>query len=156
MQNRNNGISEGLFSKSTHIENNTINSIHGATALKLDEQYEVNTSTESLASEEPAVNQNIENRTEMPEGVSIENAAYIENNLEIENSVPQEVEQEITTSPLDRMHTPEVEEYTPQLFSDEQEVIENKEEANNEKLFNQDNNEEEDFEIPAFLRKQKF
>jgi cell division protein FtsZ len=156
MQNRNNGSSEGLFSKSTHIENNTINSIHGATALKLDEQYEVNTSPESLASEEPAVNQNIENSTEMPEGVSIENAAYIENNLEIENSVPQEVEQEITTSPLDRMHTPEIEEYTPQLFSDEQEVIENKEEANNEKLFNQDNNEEEDFEIPAFLRKQKF
>ena len=54
-------------------------------------------------------------------------------------------------------------EYTPKLFSDEQnsqpdEIIsENKDQENNdEQLFDQDLNEEEDFEIPAFLRKQKF
>ena len=61
------------------------------------------------------------------------------------------------------------EEHTPQLFSNENETqIENNLDDSNgnlndshgdehtEKLFDQDSNEEEDFEIPAFLRKQKF
>jgi hypothetical protein len=61
--------------------------------------------------------------------------------------------------------TPEniIEEYTPKLFSEEQtfqeEVkLETSEtiERETEELFDQDLNEEEDFEIPAFLRKQKF
>ena len=52
------------------------------------------------------------------------------------------------------------EEFTPKLFSEEEtseienEVSDN--ETHIEKLFDQENNEEEDFEIPAFLRKQKF
>ena len=42
IQNRNNGHSEGLFSQNTNnIENNTFNSIEGATALKLDEKFEI-------------------------------------------------------------------------------------------------------------------
>ena len=56
------------------------------------------------------------------------------------------------------------EEYTPKLFSDDHnyqsdEMIEETDyQSNNEteKLFDQDDVEEEDFEIPAFLRKQKF
>ena len=61
------------------------------------------------------------------------------------------------------------EEHTPQLFSNENETsIENSLDDSNgnlndshgdehtERLFDQDSNEEEDFEIPAFLRKQKF
>ena len=57
------------------------------------------------------------------------------------------------------------EEYTPKLFSEEQSHqseeynLEGSDQKNNEdteQLFNQDINEEEDFEIPAFLRKQKF
>ena len=57
------------------------------------------------------------------------------------------------------------EEYTPKLFSEDQDHqskdhnLENSEQKNSEEteqLFNQDINEEEDFEIPAFLRKQKF
>ena len=53
-------------------------------------------------------------------------------------------------------------EYTPQLFlhDNESEVESELEETgrdeHTEKLFDQDLNEEEDFEIPAFLRKQKF
>ena len=55
----------------------------------------------------------------------------------------------------------ENEEYTPKLFSEEQhqESIEKNdsvEDAREEQLFDQDNNEDEDFEIPAFLRRQKF
>ena len=54
-------------------------------------------------------------------------------------------------------------EYTPKLFSEEQNIeseegIENNDQENekSEELFEQNINEEEDFEIPAFLRKQKF
>ena len=55
------------------------------------------------------------------------------------------------------------EEYTPKLFSEEnnsseETYNENSEQSQNDtdELFDQDLNEEEDFEIPAFLRKQKF
>ena len=56
------------------------------------------------------------------------------------------------------------EEYTPKLFSDEQnyeseELISSsndQDSSGSDQLFDQDINEEEDFEIPAFLRKQKF
>ena len=41
LQNRNNGYSENLFSHNPRVDNNTINSIDGATALKLDESYEL-------------------------------------------------------------------------------------------------------------------
>ena len=56
------------------------------------------------------------------------------------------------------------EEHTPKLFSEGQDFqsgetnTEVKEEdiEESDQLFDQDINEEEDFEIPAFLRKQKF
>ena len=54
-------------------------------------------------------------------------------------------------------------EYTPKLFSEEhnreisdQEQKELSENQNTNELFDQDSNEDEDFEIPAFLRRQKF
>ena len=55
-----------------------------------------------------------------------------------------------------------IEEHTPKLFSENssddsaETDYELKENNYNEQLFDQDNNEEEDFEIPAFLRRQKF
>ena len=52
------------------------------------------------------------------------------------------------------------EEYTPKLFSDEQSQENTDgdihEDNNTNQLFDHDNVEEEDFEIPAFLRRQKF
>ena len=53
------------------------------------------------------------------------------------------------------------EEYTPKLFSEEQnyedsQINEIKEDNVSDQLFDQENNEDEDFEIPAFLRRQKF
>ena len=42
IQNRNPGYSDNIF-KNPNIEQNTINSIDGATALKLDEQLEIDT-----------------------------------------------------------------------------------------------------------------
>ena len=92
---------------------------------------------------------------DVPSGVSIESASYIEENS-VENKIP-EINQ--TQESVD-----EKEEFTPQLFSDEVvekeslETVEKQENHNSqdEKLFDQDINEnEEDFEIPAFLRRQK-
>jgi hypothetical protein len=60
-------------------------------------------------------------------------------------------------------HDDIIEEYTPKLFSEEESLkVDNVRETNeiidneSEQLFDQDTNEEDDFEIPAFLRKQKF
>ena len=53
------------------------------------------------------------------------------------------------------------EEYTPRLFSEDRNHLEDlneetREQEKDDQLFDQDVNEEEDFEIPAFLRRQKF
>ena len=92
--------------------------------------------------------------SDIPSGVSMENASYMENNI---NDVQESIDN-IATSSDDI-----IEEYTPKLFLEEQSYQENAETESNEsandeseQLFDQDTNEEEDFEIPAFLRKQKF
>ena len=165
VQNRNTGYSENLFSHNTRIDNNTLNSIDGATALKLDESFEIKQETqnniisneENNSLDENFIKQdNIEDGIkDIPPGVSIESASYIESNKLDKNS-------EISY-PL--LSNTEDEEHTPELFSDERytKIDETNEEniqtsSNNEidQLFDQDINNEEDFEIPAFLRKQKF
>ena len=70
----------------------------------------------------------------------MENASYIESNLEINN-----LENNITS-----------EEYTPKLFSEDNVYDSDEEKDHNNNLFDQNSSEEEEFEIPAFLRKQKF
>ena len=157
IQNRNPGYSENLFTQNSRLENNTLNSIDGATALKLDESYELEEEQDN--SYNNLQNENdlgISNETEhvsnnIPVGVSIESASYIENsNLEDKKSELQ-------------LSDHKEEEFTPRLFSEDQsyqsdEGLESNEleSHDSEQLFDQDNNEEEDFEIPAFLRKQKF
>ncbi len=161
LQNRNTGYSENLFSHNPRVDNNTINSIDGATALKLDESYELdeeqnnslnnnlnslddNNSIESLNDPQKGINN-------IPSGVSIESASYIENNDLNESSFEIEEKNE--------------EEHAPKLFSDEQSTLIEDNQENDEidhdnresdQLFDQDISEEEEFEIPAFLRKQKF
>ena len=87
----------------------------------------------------------------IPTGVSIESASYMENNNLGEND---------TSTSVQENHE---EEFTPKLFSEEESYqTEDSNEPNedsiinSEELFDQDITEEEDFEIPAFLRKQKF
>jgi cell division protein FtsZ len=164
VQNRNSGYSEGLFSHNTRVENNTFNSIDGATALKLDESYELNNEESNAAInnfEKKIDSQPLENNfteeeliNEIPSGVSMESASYIEC-----NNSPEE-----TSNNISSVNEEIVEDYTPKLFSDEQSIEEDIEttnsnaysNSNTEQLFDQDTNEDEDFEIPAFLRKQKF
>ncbi len=155
IQNRNTGYSENLFSHNPRAENNTLNSIDGATALKLDESYQID--------EEQCNLNNFDNKNlvenldqserptdKIPEGVSIESASYIENNSIEKNETSQ-------------LNIEDQEEHTPKLFSDDQSHQSDEslkthapEGEETEELFDQDINEEEDFEIPAFLRKQKF
>ena len=164
IQNRNNGYSDSLFSSNTRVDSNTFNSIDGATALKLDESYEVNENEEQNTSinfentlENPQSENFLSNEeplSDIPQGVSMESAAYMENNT---SNIQENTNSSTATS--DEI----IEEYTPKLFSDEQYSEEGVEAENNEtienetvELFDQDICEEEDFEIPAFLRKQKF
>ena len=159
---RNNNFSENLFSKN-NLEKNVINSIDGATALKLDESYEFQ--EEQKIDSIGEFEKNIENNssvelktageqdlTSITSGVSIESASYIENN---------NLDEATDNSSISKNHNDEL---TPQLFSEEKDDKSNEENLetfdterdNSIELFDQDINEEEDFEIPAFLRKQKF
>jgi cell division protein FtsZ len=161
IQNRNTGYSENLFSQNSRVEKNTLGSIDGATALKLDESFELeeekNHTYDNLdknLEDENSINfsnQTEQDLTNIPSGVSIESASYIESH---------KINEFNEDSLLSDNHQ---EEHTPKLFSEDQsyrseESFENDEQEKNdsEELFDQDNNEEEDFEIPAFLRKQKF
>ena len=160
IQNRNNGYSDDLFSQNiNNIDNNTFNSIEGATALKLDEKFEVNDQEKQSivnnleqSTPEPEIESKLNN---IPTGVSIENASYIES----KEHNAQTIQEENTASEIE---TNNKEDYTPQLFlHDNESTVESESEEtgrdeHTEKLFDQDLNEEENFEIPAFLRKQKF
>ena len=75
------------------------------------------------------------------QGISIENASYIENNLEVDEKLDSSLIEE---------------EYTPKLFSDENSEKIDGEKVQTNKLFENNSIDDEDFEIPAFLRKQKF
>jgi len=165
IQNRNTGYSDSLFSHNTRVENNTLGSIEGATALKLDENYEMNeeqnteinfeNTFDNLQNEKNTLSESDEDLlNEIPSGVSMESASYIESNV---NEAHKNIKNESVLS--DEI----IEEYTPKLFSEEQSFQEDAEvepdasiEKESEQLFDQDTMEEEDFEIPAFLRKQKF
>ena len=97
---------------------------------------------------------NIRKNDEIPSGVSIESAAYIEQSSKIEK---EDSEPKLSTEIKQNSE----QEYTPRLFAEEkaQEVegnIDEQDESREDQLFDQDTNEDEDFEIPAFLRRQKF
>ena len=143
IQNRNPGYSDNIF-KNPNVEQNPISSIEGATALKLEEQLEIDTTPSNI--NESSLGQELTDNTGMShnsisQGISIENASYLENNLEVENNLD-------TTAVK--------EEHTPKLFSEKIDHENEGESVQNEKLFDQSTPDEEEFEIPAFLRKQKF
>ncbi len=163
LQNHNNA--ESLFSN-VNLDKNIVNSIEGATALKLDEKFEINQENKSTAVEKEDTNLSLSNsdslntgsvtENDIPTGVSIESTSYMESNDE--SSIPELPENKVDIPGSEIIE----EEHTPKLFSEEISTsdLNDKGHSDNdthlEKLFDQDTNEEEDFEIPAFLRKQKF
>ena len=163
IQNRNTGYSDNLFSQNTRVENNTIGSIDGANALKLDESYQleeeeqdklINSDDDQFVNESLVENSldNEHHSKNLPSGVSIESASYMENNNLADSKDYSSINDKNEA------------EYVPKLFSEEQNYqadennLEINDQENNERnqLFDQDFSEEEEFEIPAFLRKQKF
>ena len=137
IQNRNPGYSDNIF-KNPNIEQNPISSIDGATALKLDEQLEIDTTpsntNQSSVGQEMSEKQKISQKLN-PKDISMENASYIENNIEVEKE-------------LDDIGS--IEEDTPKLFSEDGSQKFEEVDSQNEKLFNQTPQDDEEFEIPAF------
>ena len=91
-------------------------------------------------------------------GVSLDNAAYLENNINQEHTHKDEVQEEVVIDDISIYEEKAAENLetnsneVPQLFSDEVNPSTSSEDNLSENL----KNEEEEFEIPAFLRKQKF
>jgi len=150
IQNRNSGYSDGLFStRGTTIPNNSYNTSVGATALKLEDQFdEITEPQKSFENEQQTI---IEN--ESSEEVFSANSDQLtaeESLFEVE-SMEQNASNKETPLTLE-------EEYTPKLFNEENTSDESNSSstADEQKLFDQEKNQEDDFEIPAFLRRQKF
>ena len=98
----------------------------------------------------------------MDAGISLDNAAYFENNLNQDQTHRDEAAEEVVIDEIsvyeekssdttERNSTKD--EDVPQLFSDEGNYSTSSEDNLSENFKNE---EEEEFEIPAFLRKQKF
>tara|TARA_B100000586_G_scaffold241893_1_gene195465 strand:- start:2008 stop:2490 length:483 start_codon:yes stop_codon:yes gene_type:complete len=156
IHNRNSGYSETHSSTTSNIlETPSMNSIQGATALKLDN--EVQTNPETLITSEKELSK----ETNIDPGISLDNAAYFENNLNHDQNHKEEEPEEVVIDNISVYEEksndiPEAyasqDEGVPQLFSDEENSPTSSEGNLNENF----KNEEEEFEIPAFLRKQKF
>jgi len=161
IQNRNSGYSDAaLFSKGTMMQNNSVNnSISGATALKLDEEFEVNDAQQSALNIQDEViiqNNNEEQFLNTPENNSFADEVNAEEASETSSNETQFALDSIEQISSEKEHTPKLfsdEIYTNETSSDEDNNFSSESE---QKLFDQENNREEDFEIPAFLRRQKF
>ena len=159
LHNRNVGYS-GNATNTLAVNQATINATEGATALNIDTATNQNTTTE----EELKKNE-IKETTNEPslENISMENATYLQNMEEIPS------EKGMTAFEVDS-----IELATPKLFPDDEDNNSFNQENNNEKelgIFENLNSKketeikepkmfeesdlEEDFEIPAFLRRQK-
>ena len=166
LHNRNTGYSGGLTQKLTNNNQATLNATEGATALNLNNVVEENKIIEQ-SSEQEEVKKEASTNSSL-ENISMENAAYLQNMENVSDDQDSKTNENMNTFEVDS-----IELATPELFSDNEE--------NNS--FNQDNNEiepqifdspnpneetkikepemfeestlEEDFEIPAFLRRQK-
>ena len=159
--NAKNNNSESLFGNKT--DNAVTNSIDGATALKLDEKYEIkdqeqNPRIEPIIEKTMPISGSIK-ENQIPSGISIESASYMEKN---ENETSLEEENNFSSTKENFLdETNDVEEFTPKLFTEdttnsEDNFQSSNEEVHSDTLFEQESVEDDEFEIPAFLRKQKF
>ena len=148
IQNRNLGYSDFSSNHNSSVQMTTpaINNTEGANALKLEPETYTHeqTITENLNSE-------IEKDSSL-ENISIENLGYMENAEQMQKDEELSlVENNVANEP----------EETPALFSEDENLDTFKDENKSlnqdfsDTLIDDDQNEEEDLEIPAFLRKQK-
>ena len=149
IQNRNPGYSDFSSNHNSSVQMTTsaTNNTQGANALKLEPETYTHeqTITENL-------NPEIEKDSSL-ENISIENLGYMENAEQMQKDEESSlVENNVANEPEDR---------TPALFSEDENLDTFKDENKSlnqdfsDTLIDDDQNEEEDLEIPAFLRKQK-
>ncbi len=151
IHNRNNGYNNPAINPNTINSSNNQNVLHstiteGANALKIDTPPE----EESLS-----VNRNDQANNNEIDGVPLDSLGYLEN-TDLTNQ--EKVEELQETSNLDGEINKEIEQSsTPKLFSEDEGTNYFNQESDygnqQESLIKE--NEEEDYEIPAFLRKQK-
>jgi len=156
LHNRNNGYSDHSIN-TVAINQPTLNATDGATALDISSAVEQNKVPEKL---EESNNQSLEN-------ISFESATYMEN-------IPNAQEDQKSEEEMPKFELDSIELATPQLFSEDEEADlktqENNSERAEEEIVSNNKGEnldqkepemfeksdrEEDFEIPAFLRRQK-
>jgi cell division protein FtsZ len=164
IQNRNPGYSDFTSNGSAQSFNfnptMTAPISHGANALKLENEVisetEENTSSSEILSDQIATDQEselqVKNIVENSETNDFEQSFTQEalNSLEVTNE-PTETEVEKTSNGLENFGIQE--EASPDLFSSESNGIEPQDLLSTEN--NEDNSEDDDLEIPAFLRRQK-
>jgi len=173
LHNRNTGYSEN-FTNSRATNHTTLQATEGATALDLNK-------VAATISEQEEVKEESSN-AETLKNVSMENAAYLQSMEESKNEIEDDFKQD---SDIPTFEVDSIELTTPQLFSENEEASLPENHSNNEinselfdvpiiensshneikkedhfekekepKMF-EDSESEEDFEIPAFLRRQK-
>ena len=118
----------------------------GAAALDLKVGVEESSLLENEQVNEP-VDENVDN-------ISIENATYLQNLEKEANGTEQDTSIEMSTFEVDTIEEVTSEESTPKLFSDDENEDLKFNESKEPELFEKEDG-EEDFEIPAFLRRQK-
>ena len=149
IQNRNPGYSDFSSNHNSSVQMTTsaTNNTQGANALKLEPETYTHeqTITENL-------NPEIEKDSSL-ENISIENLGYMEN--------AEQMQKDEKSSLVENNIANEHEDKTPTLFSEDENLDTFKDENKSlnqdfsDTLIDDDQNEEEDLEIPAFLRKQK-
>tara|TARA_B100001741_G_scaffold303456_1_gene293605 strand:+ start:404 stop:1888 length:1485 start_codon:yes stop_codon:yes gene_type:complete len=158
LHNRNTGYSDNSVANTLATNQSTLQATEGATALNLSNvlnEENQNVVQESIV-EKQVANQNHE-EDPLFENISMESASYL-----------QSLDEETKSNKEDDMPAFEVDSIelaTPDLFSENQahteekddqkiQIFENKEEQKEPEMFEKSES-EEDFEIPAFLRRQK-
>ena len=154
IQNRNPGYSEFASTQNNiqlnSIRSETIPNTSGANALKLDPMELKNTETEmfnSMVDENMALNSSsLDNEvSEVSNNTNIIEDSPL--NLENQSDITQDANNVENSNGLENF---ELSEDSPQLFNSDSENIDEKIDGDSDK-----NNEEDELEIPAFLRRQK-
>ena len=162
IQNRNTGYKENVM-KTLETNQSVLNATEGATALDM-----------NAAIEQTKVVENQNQNNDLPiENISMENANYLQNMEENANNLTDESISQESKEP--NFEVDSIELVTPELFSQDEENRPIENENNEMKMFDESTSSEdsksienekeqemfsetdldEDFEIPAFLRKQK-
>ena len=165
LHNRNTGYGNNLTNTLANNQK-ALNATEGATALNINNSIEQNTNVQS-ETEQEKINKFINEPS--IENISMENAAYLHNTENVFNENDSKTNKNLPTFEVDS-----IELVTPELFDDnevnnsfnqdnnsekEPEIFENQKTeeeaiAKEPEMF-EESNLEEDFEIPAFLRRQK-